>query len=145
MNPLHREADTIRVVDRPAGADAASSGERDVCPTALRVVVAGSGSEILSRITVLLTSRAVTTLSLCAACDRAAGVTLVHLVVECVPTRTPLLCRQLERLVQVSSVEVLQLAYTDDVLDLAHCGLYGRDRTGLRIDRLHGGTDHSRP
>lgn len=60
-----------------------------MCPTTLRVVVAGSGSEILSRITVLLTSRAVNTLSLCATCNRAAGVTRVHLVVECAPARTP--------------------------------------------------------
>ncbi|MGC5584361.1 hypothetical protein [Ornithinimicrobium sp. W1665] len=93
----------------------------DTCPTTLRVVVAGSGSEILSRITVLLTSRAVTTRSLCATCDPAAGVTLVHLVVECAPARTPLLCSQLERLVQVSSVEVLRTSCTDDALDTAHC------------------------
>jgi acetolactate synthase regulatory subunit len=95
-----------------------------MCPTTLRVVLAGSGSEILSRITVLLTSRAVTTLSLCATCNPAAGVTLVHLVVECAPARTPLLCRQLERLVQVSSVEVLRTSYADDALDLALCRSY---------------------
>lgn len=90
-------------------------------PTTLRIVVAGSGSEVLSRITVLLTSRAVTTLSLCATCDPVARMTLVHLVVECAPTRTSLLCRQLERLVQVSSVEVLRAPHTDGALDLAHC------------------------
>lgn len=92
-----------------------------MCPTTLRVVVAGSGSEILSRITVLLTSRAVTTLSLCATCDPAAGVTLVHLVVDCDMARTTLLCRQLERLVQVRSVEVLQAPHTDGAPGLARC------------------------
>lgn len=95
-----------------------------MCPTTLRVVVAGSGSEVLSRITVLLTSRAVTTLSLCATCDPAASVTLVHLVVEYDMARTHLLCRQLERLVQVLSAEVLRTSDTDDALDFAHCRSY---------------------
>ena len=121
MNPTHQAADTVRVIDRPAPPDAVSPGESDMSPTTLRVMVAGSGSEVLSRITVLLTSRAVDTLSLCATCDLAAGVTLVHLVVECAPARTPLLCRQLERLVQVRSVEVLLPPQTDGEFDLAHC------------------------
>lgn len=87
----------------------------------LRIVAAGSGSQMLSRITVLLTSRAVSTLSLCANCDPAAGVTLVHLVVECPLARTPLLCRQLERLVEVTSVEVQRATHTDGAVDEAHC------------------------
>lgn len=76
---------------------------------------------MLSRITVLLSSRAVSTLFLCTNCDPAAGVTRIHLVVECPPSRTPLLCRQLERLVQVTSVEVQQATHTDGAFDQAHC------------------------
>jgi len=90
---------------------------RDLQRSVLRVVAAGSGSEILSRITVLLSSRAVSTLFRCANCDPAAGVTRIHLVVECPPSRTPLLCRQLERLVQVTSVEVQQATHTDGAFD----------------------------
>lgn len=95
--------------------------DRDLQRFVLRVVSAGSGSEMLSRITVLLTSRAVSTLFLCANCDPAAGVTRVNLVVECPSSRTPLLCRQLERLVQVTSVEVQQATHTDGAFDRAHC------------------------
>lgn len=112
----------------PIGRESSQAALMHCCPedsdmrrSVLRIVAAGSGSEMLSRITVLLTSRAVSTLSLCATCDPATGVTHVHVVVECPPARTPLLCRQLERLVQVISVEVQRTSHTDGAFDQAHC------------------------
>lgn len=122
MNQCHDPYRTNRAVEWPGPALMERRPEdSDMRRSAFRIVAAGSGSEMLSRITVLLTSRAVSTLSLCASCDPAAGVTLVQLVVECPPARTPLLCRQLERLVQVTSVEVQRATHTDGAFDQAPC------------------------